>query len=157
MSEIARKYVVRLTPEERARLEVVIGKGKRPATMVLRARILLKAYISHAGEGWSGSGVVKALNNSFTTVHGTRQRLVGEGLDAALAHKPRARPSIRRIFDGGKEARPITPARSKRPAGHAKWSLSLLEQKVVELGILTNASDNTIRRPLCRGLRPHYV
>lgn len=58
----------------------------------------------------------------------------------------RARPSIARIFDGEKEARLITLACSKPPAGHAKCSLRLLEQKVVELGIVTKASDNTIGR-----------
>jgi transposase len=149
MSEIVvKKYVVRLAPEERARLEEVIGKGKRPAAMILRARILLKADISDAGEGWSDGRIVKALETSLATVHRTRQRLVEEGLDAALARKPRARPSIPRIFDGENEARLITLACSKPPAGHAKWSLRLLEQKVVELGIVAKASDNTIGRTL---------
>jgi hypothetical protein len=69
-------------------------------------------------------------------------------LGAALARKPRARPSIPRIFDGEKEARLITLVCSEPPAGHAKWSLRLLEQKVVEPGIVTKASDNTIGRTL---------
>jgi transposase len=149
MSETAvKKYVVRLAPEERARLEEVIGKGKSPAGMILRARILLKADISDAGEGWSDGRIVKALDTSLATVHRTRQRLVEEGLDLALARKPRARPSIPRIFDGENEARLITLACSKPPAGHAKWSLRLLEQKVVDLGIVAKASDNTIGRTL---------
>ena len=149
MSEIGlKKYIVRLAPEERARLEEMIGKGKRSAVMILRARILLKADISVAGEGWSDSRIVKALDTSLATVHRTRQRLVEEGLDAALTRKPRERPSIPLIFDGEKEARLITLACSKPPAGHAKWSLRLLEQKVVELGIVTRASDNTIGRTL---------
>jgi hypothetical protein len=62
--------------------------------------------------------------------------------------KPRERPSIPRIFDGEKEARLITLACSEPPAGHAKWSLRLLEEKVVELGIVARASDNTIGRTL---------
>jgi hypothetical protein len=149
MSEVVvKKYVVRLTAEERTQLEEVISKGKRPATMILKARILLKADISDAGEGWSDGRIVKALNTSLATVHRTRQCLVEEGLEAALARKPRARPSIPLIFDGEKEARLITLACSKPPPGHAKWSLRLLEQKVVELGIVTRASDNTIGRTL---------
>lgn len=145
---VLEKYIVRLAPEERARLEEIIGTGKRPAAMILWARILLKADISDAGEGWCDSRIVKALDTSLATIHRTRQRLVKEGLDAALTRKPRARPSIPLIFDGEKEARLITLACSKPPAGHAKWSLRLLEQMVVELGIVTKASDNTIGRTL---------
>jgi hypothetical protein len=149
MSEvIAKKYVVRLDAEERARLEALIGKGKHSASTILKARILLKADISEAGEAWSDGRIVKALDTSLATVHRVRQCLVEEGLDAALSRKPRARPSIPRIFDGEKEARLITLACSKPPAGHAKWSLRLLEQKVVELGIVSKASDNTIGRTL---------
>jgi transposase len=146
MSEVVlKKYVVRLDLEERARLEALIGKGKHSAAMILKARILLKA---DGGEGWSDGRIVKALDTSFASVHRVRQRLVEEGLDAALARKPRAKPSIPRIFDGEKEARLITLACSTPPAGHAKWSLRLLEEKVVELGIVTKASDNTIGRTL---------
>jgi hypothetical protein len=149
MSEvIAKKYVVRLDTEERARLEALIGKGKHSAASILRARILLKADISDAGEGWSDGRIVKALDTSLATVHRIRQRLVEQGFEAALARKPRARPSIPRIFDGEREARLITLACSEPPAGHAKWSLRLVEQKVVELGIVTKASDNTIGRTL---------
>jgi hypothetical protein len=157
MSEVVvKKHVVRLTAEERTQLEEVISKGKRPASMILKARILLKADMSDAGEGWSDGRIVKALNTSLATVHRTRQCLVEEGLEAALARKPRARPSIPLIFDGEKEARLITLACSKPPLGHAKWSLRLLEQKVMELGIVTRASDNTIGRTLKRNiLKPH--
>ena len=145
---VVKKYVVRLDAEERARLEALIGKGKHSASAILRARILLKADISEVGEAWSDSRIVKALDTSLATVHRVRQCLVEEGLDVALARKPRARPSILRIFDGEKEARLITLACSKPPAGHAKWSLRLLEQQVVELGIVAKASDNTIGRTL---------
>jgi transposase len=145
---VLKKYVVRLDPEERARLEALVGKGKHSAALMLKARILLKADISDSGEGWSDGRIVKALDTSLASVHRVRQRLVEEGLDAALARKPRAKPSIPRIFDGEKEARLITLACSTPPAGHAKWSLRLLEAKVVELGIVTKASDNTIGRTL---------
>jgi len=143
-----RKYVVRLSAEERQTLEVVIHKGSHPASLTLKARILLKADISEAGEGWSDSRIVKALDTSVTTVHRTRQRLVEEGFDAVLRRKPRERPSIPRIFDGEKEARLIALACSTPPEGHAKWSLRLLEEMVVQLEIVERASDNTIGRTL---------
>jgi Homeodomain-like domain len=78
--------------------------------------------------------------------------LVEEGFAAALRRKPRERPSVPRIFDGEKEARLITLACSQPPTGHAKWTLRLLEEKVVELGIVERASDNTIGRTLKKTL-----
>jgi len=68
--------------------------------------------------------------------------------EAVLRRKPRERPSITPIFDGEAEARLITLACSEPPAGHARWSLRLLESKVVELGIVARASDSTIGRTL---------
>ena len=149
MSETGvKKYVVRLSAEERETLEGMISKGKGPATQLLKARILLKADISEAGDGWSDERIVEALETSVSTVYRTRQRLVEDGLDAALKRKPRERPSITPIFDGELEARLIQLACSQAPAGHARWTLRLLEQKVVELGIVPRASDNTIGRVL---------
>ena len=149
MSDTAvRKYVVRLSAEERQTLEAVIHKGTHAASLTLKARILLKADISGAGEGWSDGHIAKALDTSATTIHRTRQRLVEEGFEAVLRRKPRERPSIPRIFDGEKEARLVALACSQPPEGHAKWSLRLLEEKVVELEIVARASDNTIGRTL---------
>ena len=146
------KYVVRLSAEERQALEAVIHRGTHPASQVLKARVLLKADISEAGEGWSDGRIVKALETSATTVHRIRQRLVEEGFDAVLCRKPRERPSIPRIFDGEKEARLIALACSKPPKGRARWTLRLLENKVVELGIVERASDSTIGRTLKKTL-----
>jgi transposase len=149
MSENAvKKYIVRLSAEERQTLEALLHKGSHPASLVLKARNLLKADISDAGDGWSDSHIAKALDTSLTTIHRIRQRLVEEGFDAVLRRKPRERPSIPRIFDGETESRLITLACSEPPAGHAKWTLHLLEEKVVELGIVARASDNTIGRTL---------
>lgn len=152
MSEVKardnRKYVVRLSAEERASLEAMIGKGKRSAQEILRARILLKADCSEAGEGWSDERIVEALDTSVSTIYRLRQRLVEEGLEAALQRKPRERPSRPRIFDGEAEAKLIQLACSEAPPGHARWTLRLLEAKVVELGIVPRTSDNTIGRTL---------
>ena len=149
MSETGvKKHVVRLSAEEREALEAMIRKGKGPASQLLKARILLKADVSEAGDGWCDERIVEALETSLSTVYRTRQQLVEEGLDAALKRKPRERPSITPIFDGAAEARLIQLACSEAPAGHARWTLRLLEQKVVELGIVPRASDNTIGRVL---------
>ena len=114
----------------------------------MKARILLKADVSEAGEGWSDSRIVKAVETSVSMVYRVRRQLVEEGLEAVLSRKAPARPSVPRIFDGEREARLIAVACSKPPEGHARWSLRLLESKVVGLGIVEAASDSTIQRVL---------
>jgi hypothetical protein len=149
MPEVAvKKYVVRLSPEEREMLESLIHKGKRPASQVLKARILLKADISEAGDGWSDGRIVAALDTSLSSVFRTRQRLVEEGFDAVLNRKHSPNSARRRIFDGAAEAKLIALACSPPPKGRARWTLVLLEDKVVELNIVDRASDNTIGRTL---------
>ena len=81
-------------------------------------------------------------------VYRVRKQLVEEGFEAVLSRKARALPAVPRIFDGEKEARLIALACSKPPKGYARWSLRLLEAKVVELGIVARASDSTIGRAL---------
>ena len=143
-----KKYVVRLSEEERARLEAFIGKGKRAAPLLTRARILLKADVSEAGDGWSDSRIAEALDTSIATVERARRQLVEEGFDAVLTRKSNPNSAPRRIFDGAAEAKLIALACGQAPAGRARWTLRLLEEKVVELQIVESASDNTIGRTL---------
>ncbi|HEV2842635.1 MAG TPA: IS630 family transposase [Chthoniobacterales bacterium] len=151
-----KKYVVRLSGEERERLETLIRKGKSPARRVLKARILLKADVSEAGKGWSDNRIIDALEASPSMVYRVRKQLVEEGFEAVLSRKPRAMPAVARIFDGEKEAKLIALACSKPPKGRARWTLRLLENKVVELGIVDRASDSTIGRALKKNtLQPH--
>ena len=145
-------YVVRLSGEERERLKTLIRKGKSPARRLLKARILLKADASEAGEAWSDSRIIEALDASASMVYRVRKQLVEEGLEAVLSRKQRATPAVSRIFDGEKEAKLIALACSKPPKGRARWTLRLLENKVVELGIVDRASDSTIGRTLKKTL-----
>src|SRR5437899_6220032 len=147
-----KKYVVRLSGDERERLETLIRKGKSPARRVLKARILLKADVSEAGKGWSDNQIIEALETSPSMVYRVRKQLVEEGFEAVLSRKPRAMPAVARIFDGEKEAKLIALACSKPPKGRARWTLRLLENKVVELGIVDRASDSTIGRALKKTL-----
>src|SRR5262245_25717337 len=112
-----KKYVVRLSGEERERLETLIRKGKSPARRVLKARILLKADVSEAGKGWSDNRIIEALETSPSMVYRVRKQLVEEGFEAVLTRKPRAMPAVARIFDGEKEAKLIALACSKPPKG----------------------------------------
>src|SRR5215831_19814609 len=143
-----KKYVVRLSAEEREQLETLIRKGKGPAQRLLKARILLKADVSDAGDGWSDNKIIKALETSVSMVYRVRKQLVEEGFEAVRSRKLRATPAVPRIFDGEKEAKLIALACSKPPQGYARWTLRLLENKVVELGIADRASDSTIGRTL---------
>src|SRR6476620_10441901 len=95
-----KRYVVRLSADEREQLEALIRKGKNPAQRILKARILLKADVSGAGEGWSDSRIIKALETSPSMVYRVRKQLVEEGFEAVLSRKQRATPAVARIFDG---------------------------------------------------------
>jgi Homeodomain-like domain len=126
---------------------VLIRKGKGPARRLLKARILLKADLSERGPGWSDSKIIAALDTSASMVYRVRKQLVEQGFAAVLSRKQRATPAVR-IFDGEKEAKLIALACSKPPKGCGRWTLRLLENKVVELGIVARASDPTIGRTL---------
>src|SRR6201987_5009394 len=143
-----KKYVVRLSAEERQQLEAMIRKGKGPARRLLKARILLKADVSDAGPGWSDSRIIAAWDTSASMVYRVRKQLVEEGFEAVLSRKQRATPAVPPIFDGEKEAKLIALACSKPPKGRVRWTLRLLENKVVELKIVDRASDRTIGRVL---------
>src|SRR5271155_4094109 len=143
-----KKYVVRLSAGEREHLQALIRKGKSPARRLLKARILLKADVSPAGEGWSDSQIIDALDTSVSMVYRVRKQWGEEGLEAVLSRKQRATPAVPPIFDGEKEAKLIALACSKPPKGRVRWTLRLLENKVVELKIVARASDSTIGRVL---------
>jgi transposase len=147
-----KKYVVRLSSEERDRLEGLRTKGKIPARRLTKALILLKADVSEVGPGWSDSEIIKAFDTTKSMVYCVRKQLVEEGLDAVLSRKVRQTPPVARIFDGETEAKLIALACSKPPEGFARWSLRLLEEKVVELNIVDHASDSTIGRVLKKTL-----
>ena len=155
--EIAvKKYVVRLSAEERERLKALVRAGKSPAQLLTRARILLKTDVSEAGEGWSDSAIAAALDTSINNVARTRQQLVEEGFEATLKRKYNPNSARPRIFDGAAEAKLIALTCSPAPEGFARWSLRLLEEKVVELNIVAKVSDNTIGRTLKKNvLKPH--
>jgi hypothetical protein len=143
-----KKYVVKLSTEERERLEAVVSSGKRSAQQLTKARILLKADTSEAGQGWTDREIAATLDTSLNTVGSARRQLVEEGFEATLARKYNRNSARPRIFDGATEAKLIALACSPAPEGFARWSLRLLEEKVVELNIVEKASDNTIGRTL---------
>jgi poly-gamma-glutamate capsule biosynthesis protein CapA/YwtB (metallophosphatase superfamily) len=143
-----KKYIVRLSDDERAELNALIDKGKHPARKLLKARILLKADASATGPGWADAEIAAALDTSIDTIAKTRQQLVEQGLPAALTRKHSPASARPRIFDGAAEAKLIALACSEPPPGRVRWTLELLEEAVVERKIVERASDNTIGRTL---------
>ena len=129
-------------------IAIMASGESSPSRLLMKARILLKADVSDAGEGWSDSRIAAALDTSIATVERTRRQLVEEGFEAVLARKYNSNSARRRIFDGAAEAKLIALTLSPAPEGFARWSLRLLEEKVVELHIVERASDNTIGRTL---------
>src|SRR3954453_224374 len=114
-----KKYVVELSDAERERLSTLIHMGKHPARLLTRARILLKADIQRAAEGWKKGRIATALDTSTDTVARTRQQLVEEGFEAVLTRKHSPASARPRIFDGAAEAKLIALACSQPPKGRA--------------------------------------
>src|SRR5882724_11584747 len=141
-------HVVKLTRAERAQLEGLTRKGKCSARRQLRARILLHSDTSKRGSGWTDIQIAEALGCCGDLCWRVRKQYVKRGLEAVLTRKKRATPPVAPIFDGEKEAKLIALACSSAPPGHARWTLPLLEDHVVEREIVDRASDNTIGRVL---------
>ena len=135
-----KKYIVKLAADERERLNALIQKGKAPARQVLKARILLKADASEAGEAWSDGRIAEALDTSVDTIARTRQQLVEGGSTPPLPANIRRTPPRKRIFDGEAEAKLIALACSLSPKGRQRWTLTLMETAVVELDIVDRVS-----------------
>ena len=144
----ARKFIVELDAAERERLNALISKGKAPAKVILKARILLKADTAEGGPGWLDAQIVEALDSNLTMVSRVREQLVSEGLDAVLTRKKRETPPTPAIFDGEAQAKLTALACSAPPPGHARWTIRLLAQHVVERKIVETAHFNTVGRAL---------
>lgn len=141
-----KKYVVRLTDEERSVLKAVIKKFKGSSEKVRRAQVLLAAETN--GPNWTDQKISDAYSCRTKTVENIRQRLVTEGFDIALNGKKRDSPPRRKALDGEQEAKVIALRLGQPPPGYANWSLRLLAEHVVELGIVDSISHETLRKTL---------
>lgn len=141
-----KKYIVRLTGEERGELQEVIRKLKGTSQKVRRAQLLLKADAE--GPAWSDSRIAEAFACRRQTVERLRQRLVETGFQETLGGKQRAHPPTEKLLNGEQEARLIAMRLGSPPKGYATWTLRLLARKVVELEIVDSVSYETVRRTL---------
>ncbi|NJR32092.1 MAG: helix-turn-helix domain-containing protein [Chamaesiphon sp. CSU_1_12] len=143
---MAKKYIVRLSEEERDSLRQVIKKLKGSSQKVRRAQILLKA--DREGANWTDKQIAAAFECRTKTVENIRRRLVEEGLETTLNGVQRMSPPRPKLLDGEQEAHIIAMRLGEPPSGYANWSLRLLSRKVVELGIVESVSHETIRTTL---------
>ena len=141
-----KKYIVRLSDEERATLQEVVKKLKGTGQKVRRAQVLLKADAN--GPCWTDDRIADAFSCRTRTVEKLRQRLVECGFDEALDGKKRATPPTEKILDGNQESKIIAMRLGPPPKGYANWTLRLLARKVVELEVADTVSHETVRRTL---------
>jgi hypothetical protein len=143
-----KKYIVRLSPDERSALKKIVSSGRGSARMFTRARILLKADQSDDGPGWPDDKISEALEVTVQTVERVRKQLVEEGFDAVLSRREYKQKISRRKIDGDVEAHLIALSCSKPPEGRARWTLRLLADKIIELGYVESISHEAIRQTL---------
>ena len=141
-----KKYIVRLSDEERGVCQEVVKRLKGTSEKVRRAQILLKADV--AGPGWSDTKIAEAFDCRVQTVEAVRKRLVLEGFEAALERKRRATPPTPRKLDGVGEAKLIALRLGKPPAGYGRWSLQLLADELVVLEVVDSICPETVRKTL---------
>lgn len=141
-----KRYIVRLTDEERAFLGGLISKGKGAAYKIRHAHILLKSDAD--GLAWTDKEIATAFSVNVNTVRNVRQRFVEEGFEAALGRKKLAGPTVPPKLDGEKQARLIALSLSEPPNGYNRWTLHLLAGKLVELRIVESISHETVRQGL---------
>jgi hypothetical protein len=141
-----KKYLVRLSDEERSTCQEVIKKLKGSSQKVRRAQILLKADAD--GPAWPDLKIAEAFNCRVQTIESLRKRLVIEGFELALEGKKRQEPPIPAQLDGEGEAKLIALRLGKPPAGYGRWTLQLLADELVALEVVDSISHETVRTTL---------
>ena len=141
-----KKFIVRLSDEERAICQQVIKKLKGSSQKVRRAQVLLKADAD--GPAWTDSRIAEAFNCRVQTIENLRKRLVTEGFEAALERKKREEPPTPPKLDGEGEAKLIAMRMGKTPTGYGHWTLQLLADELVALEVVDSISHETVRKVL---------
>lgn len=145
---MSKKYCVTLELSERDELESMLSHGKADVRRLNHARILLEADESQWGAACSDAEIAENFETSIATVERVRKRFVEEGLEMALSPYRTPQRRYTRKLDGDQEAQLISIACSTPPDGHARWSLRMLADKMVELEYVDELSYETVRQTL---------
>ncbi len=143
-----KKYVLKLTAEERAELQRVVRKGRVAGWKVQRAQALLQCDQGPDGPAWTDEQIAAAYGVTTRSLESWRKQAVERGPLALLARTARLTPAVTPKLDGEKHARLTALACSKAPDGHARWSLRLLAERLVELEVVASISHETVRRAM---------
>lgn len=141
-----KKYIVRLSDEERQVCQEVVKKLKGTSQKVRRAQILLKADAD--GPNWTDARIAEAFSCRVQTIENLRKRLVTEGFELALHGRQRQTPPTLPLLDGQGEAKLIAMRLGKPPAGYGRWTLQLLADQLVALEVVNSISMETVRKTL---------
>ncbi len=141
-----KQYIVELTSEERAQLRQIVAKGNTTGYRMKYAHILLKADQSKDGPGWSDPQIAEAFECNLSTVYRLRKRLI-DGFEAVLQHGNAGKHKQRKL-DGKAEARLIALACSQPPEGRQRWTVRLLADELVSLGIVDSCGKTTVHETL---------
>jgi hypothetical protein len=145
---VAKKYVLKLTAEERAELEQLVKKGKAAGWKRQRAQALLQCDQGLDGPGWTDALLAAAYGCSTRSLESWRQQAVESGPLSLLQRKPRLTPPVAPKLDGEQQARLTALACSQPPTGSARWTLRLLAERLVELEVVDTIAHETVRRAL---------
>ena len=139
-----KKYIVRLSDEERGVCQQIIKKLTGSSQKFRRAQILLKADAD--GPGWLDIKIPEAFNCRVQTIEHGRTRLVTEGFALVLHGQQRQEPPTRPKLDGAAEAQVIAMRLGKPPAGYGHWTLQWLADALVALEVVESISHETVRK-----------
>ncbi len=148
MERSCRKYCVRLTAEERQRLESMTRNGSAPAKKIQHARVLLMSDQDHPAGRYHDQQIAAILGIHVNTVARVRTHFVLQGEGPALNRKVRASPPVPPKLDGRAEAVLVAICCSPPPQGRVRWTLALLQQEMVRRRIVTTIGCETIRKTL---------
>ena len=142
------KVEVRLTDDQRETLERLVQTGSHPAAMRRRANILLLSD-ADGSDAWSDDDIAERLETARMTVQRVRQQFAAEGFDATLHRKKPTGRQYRKL-DGNQEAQLVVLACSQAPEGHARWTMVLLADRLVEMKVVDSIDPATVWRTLIK-------
>ena len=141
-----KKYIVRLSDEERQACQDVVKKLNGSSQKVRRAQMLLKSDAD--GPAWTDARIAEAFNCRVQTIESLRKRVVTESFEFALNGKKRQDPPTPAKLDGKGEAKLISMRLGKPPAGYGRWTLQLLADELVTLEVVDSICPETVRKTL---------
>lgn len=140
------KYIVTLTAEEHTSLEELIAKGKTQGYRIRHAQILLKLNEIPENRKWTYTAIQEAYGATPYTISQIAKRFVTEGLEAALGRKEQQ--NRHRKVDGNVEAHMLAIACSEAPEGRDHWTLQMIADELVRLGVVDSISDTAVMNTL---------